>query len=156
MLQRHGHEADEEGDVSVETELDLSLDAHSFRSAADVCAREILEEDRTTKGLEDDLEHLRFDDDVEVDDALREAMSDDGEEVMLESAERTAFSEQIIERLQLQLDLLESAGRDREARKDVCDRGEKRSRNGDEEKKLEEGGIQDVRERRRRGQRKVA
>ena len=156
MFHRHGHEADEEGDVSVGTELDLSLDAHSFRSVADVCAREILEEDRTTKDFEGDLEHLRFDGGDGIDGALRKAMSDDDEEVMLESAERAAFSEQIIERLQLQLDLPESADRGREARKDVCDRGEKRLRGGNEEKKLEGGGIRDVRGRRRRGRRKVA
>ena len=156
MFHRHDHEADEENDVSIKTELNFSLDAHSFRSVANVCAREILEEDRTTKDFEDDLKHFRFNDDDEINDALRKAMNDDDEKIMLESAERAAFSEQIIKRLQLQLDLFESASRSREVKKDVCDRDEKRLRDENEEKKLEEEEIRDVRERRRRDRRKIA
>ena len=45
------------------------------------------------KDFEDDLEHFRFNDDNEVNDALKKVINDDDEEIMLKLAERAAFSE---------------------------------------------------------------
>ena len=68
-------------------------------------------------------------------------INDNDEEIMLKSAEKTAFSEQIIKRLQLQLNLFKSANKNHEIKKNVYNRDEKRLRNEDEEKKFKEKEI---------------